>query len=370
MRLATRVFALTHEPVIEGDGYNRLGHLVPALDRRLHVAGYATPDVSRAVDLALKARHVHPDRIAWRERAWVNTVRFERRGDAAEAELARHAGEYDAILQVQAMFGLGSRPAPYAVYTDNVLALTRRHYPESSRLTESQARRFMEMEAEHCRGAAALFPWSEFVGRSMVEDYGCDPARVFVIPAAPKYAPLPLEGRRWGSHAALFVGFDFERKGGLELLAAWPRVRRELPEARLRIVGPPKQRWSLPAGVEWIGSLDDGDRLARLYSESDVLAMPARYEAWGFTFQEAMAHGTACLSGDVGAQPELVREGISGRNVPVGDVDALVEALVAVLTDASLAEALGRGGWNQVREAATWDVVAERMAPRLAAIAA
>ena len=97
--------------------------------------------------------------------------------------------------------------------------------------------------------------------------------------------------------------------------------------------------------------------------------MPARYEAWGFTFQEAMAHGTASLSGNVGAQPELVREGDSGRNVRVGDVDALAEALIGVLSDASLAEALGRGGWKQIRETATWDVVAERMAPRLAAIA-
>ena len=143
MRLATRVFVLSHEPVPESDTDSRFAGLIPSLDRRLHIAGRATPEVSRAVDLALKARHVHPDRIAWRERAWVNAVRFERRGRGAETELARHAGEYDAILQVQAMFGLGSRPAPYAIYTDNVLALTRRHYPELSRLTEAQARRFM-----------------------------------------------------------------------------------------------------------------------------------------------------------------------------------------------------------------------------------
>ena len=209
MKLATRVFALTHEPVLEGGGYNRLGHLMPALDRRLHLTGYASPGVSRAVDLGLKVRHVHPDRIAWRERAWVNAVRFERRGEAAEAELARHAGEYDAVLQVQAMFGLGRQPAPYAIYTDNVLALSRRHYPQNSRLSRSQAQKFIELEAEHCRGAAALFPWSEFVGRSMVEDYGCDPARICVIPAAPRYQPLSLESRSWGSGAALFVGFDF-----------------------------------------------------------------------------------------------------------------------------------------------------------------
>jgi glycosyltransferase involved in cell wall biosynthesis len=369
MRLPTRVFAVTHEPIAGTGGHSRFAPLVAALDRCLHVVGDATPEVSRAVDLALKVRHVHPDRIAWRERTWVNPVRFRRRGEAVEAVLARHAGEYDAILQVQAMFNLGRSPAPYAIYTDNTLVLTRRHYPEASRLTESQARQFMELEAEHCRGASALFPWSEFVARSMVDDYGCDPDRVFVIPAGPRYPPPSLEGRSWGGRAALFVGFDFERKGGRELLAAWPRVRSEVPGATLRVVGPGKHPRQLPEGVEWIGPLHDAETVARLFSESDVFAMPAHFEAWGFVFQEAMAHGTACLSGDVGAQPELVREGVSGRNVRSGDVEAIADALIAILSDPALAEALGRGGWNQVRESATWDLVAERMAPRLASIA-
>lgn len=365
-RLPTRVFGLTHEPVVENGRHSRLGNLFPALDRRLHVAGYATPEIGRAADLWLKARHVHRDRVAWRERAWLNATRFGLRTRAAERALADHAGEYDVILEVQTMFGPGADPpAPYAVYTDNVLAVTRRHYPDWSRLSAAEARRVMELEAATCRGAALLLPWSEVVARALVEEYGCDPARVEVLPAASRFPAAPLEQREWGSRAALFVGFEFERKGGPELLEAWPLVRREVPDAVLRIVGPERPAGVLPDGVEWIGPVADSARLTELYSRSDVFAMPSRFDPWGLVFLEAMARGTACVSGDSGAQPELVRDGVSGFNAKVGDPASIAGAVVPLLADPELAEAVGRRGWQQVRDGATWDTIAARMAPRL-----
>lgn len=366
-----RVFALAHEAITANGRYTRHGILMPSLERYVDLVGHASPEVGPVADILLKARYVHPDRIAWRERAWVNATRFRLRGRIAAAELARHAGQFDVILQLQTMFDLGARPpAPFAVFTDNVLALSERHYPGSTKLTGREARRFMALEAAHCRAAAALFPRSEFLARSMVEDYGCDPGRITIVPAAPKYDPVPLEGRSWGSRRALFVGYDFARKGGPELLAAWPSVRRRVPGATLRVVGPPKAEWPIPEGVEWLGRLRDDDALAELYLTSDVFVMPSRYEPWGLTFQEAMAHGTACVSGDFGAQPEVVRDGVSGLNVPTPDPTALAEALVAILADEDLAERLGRGGWAQIDEHQTWDRVAARIASRLAEIAA
>jgi glycosyltransferase involved in cell wall biosynthesis len=47
-----------------------------------------------------------------------------------------------------------------------------------------------------------------------------------------------LEGKRYDSQVALFVGIDFERKGGPVLLRAWRAVRAPLPDAELWVVGP------------------------------------------------------------------------------------------------------------------------------------
>lgn len=366
-----RVFTVTHEPIVVDGRPSRHGVLIPALERYVDIVGHATPEVGGIADLLLKARYAHPDRIAWRERAWVNSTRFRLRGRIAASELERRSSEFDAILQLQTMFGLGPRPpAPFAVFTDNILALSERHYPGSSKLSPRQARRFMALEATHCRAAAALFPRSEFLARSMVEDYGCDPRRITVVPAAPKFDPVSLQDRRWGSRRALFVGYDFARKGGAELLAAWPSVRRRVPDAELWVVGPSTPREPLPGGVKWLGRVRDSGRLAELYLAADVFVMPSRYEPWGLAFQEAMAHGTACISGDFGAQPEVVRHDVSGLNVPLDEPGALAEALVATLGDTGLAERLGRGGWAQIAEVQNWDRSAALIAARLAEIAA
>ncbi len=340
--------------------------LVPALERQVDLVGTATPEVGRFWDLALKLRYVNPDRIAWRERAWVNASRFRLRGRLAAAELARHAGEFDVVLQLQSMYDLGAHPpTPFSIFTDNIFALTDRHYRGSTRLSRREARRFMAVESAHCRAAAALFPRSEFLARSMVEDYGCDPGRITVVGAAPKYDPVDLSTRSWGTRRALFVGYDFVRKGGPDLLAAWPAVRAAVPDAMLTVVGPPAPAEPLPAGIVWRGKLRDDAELRLLYSEADAFVMPSRYEPWGLTFQEAMAHGTACVSADFGAQPEVVRDGEWGLNVPVGDSGALAEALIAILSDAALAERLGRAGRAQIAEAWTWGHVAGRIVARL-----
>jgi glycosyltransferase involved in cell wall biosynthesis len=343
---------------------------MPALERQVELVGTATPEVGRLWDLALKLRYVNPDRIAWRERAWVNATRFRLRGRLAAAELARHQGQFDVILQLQSMYDLGPRPPkPFAIFTDNVFALTDRYYRDSTRLSRREAERFMAVEAAHCRAAAALFPRSEFLARSMIEDYGCDPARIVVVGAAPRYAPIDLASRTWGSRKALFVGYDFVRKGGPDLLAAWPRVRAALPDATLVVVGPPAPAGPLPEGVEWLGKVSDQATLRRLYTEADAFAMPSRYEPWGLAFQEAMAHGTAPISADFGAQPEVVRDGEWGRNVPSEDPEALAAALVEILGDAELAERLGRRGRERIAADQTWDRVAERIAARLTEIA-
>ena len=103
-----RVFALTHVAVTANGRYSRHGILMPSLERYVDLVGYASPEVGPVADILLKARYVHPDRIAWRERAWVNATRFGLRGRIAAAELARHAGQFDVILQLQTMFDLGA----------------------------------------------------------------------------------------------------------------------------------------------------------------------------------------------------------------------------------------------------------------------
>lgn len=105
------------------------------------------------------------------------------------------------------------------------------------------------------------------------------------------------------------------------------------------------------APVHLIGRVDD-EALAPLFGLGDVAAMVCRdrwfgleQEGFGIVFLEAAATGTATLAGDSGGASEAVADRETG--IVVGrpsDVQAVVDALDAMLCDASLREAFGRAG--------------------------
>src|SRR5439155_1086583 len=78
-----------------------------------------------------------------------------------------------------------------------------------------------EAEADILRHAAFVFPMSEFARKSIINDYGCDPQRTIAVGAgANMFSPSLPDTKRYSSRIALFVGTNFEIKGGEVLLEA------------------------------------------------------------------------------------------------------------------------------------------------------
>ena len=95
---------------------------------------------------------------------------------------------------------------------------------------------------------------------------------------------------------------------------------------------------SLNAPVRLLGNLDH-DTLCRYYAATDGLILPSRSEVWGFVLNEGMEFGLPLVVSEaVGAGPDLVQG--NGFIVPVGDVDALADALRRLL-DAATRQKLG-----------------------------
>ncbi|HEX8645848.1 MAG TPA: glycosyltransferase family 4 protein [Thermoleophilaceae bacterium] len=346
----------------------RFSGVCTGLERRGFPIAFVRPRLPAPARRGVRLLHPHPDPRVRRIRADLSSHTFEMTTRLAGRLLRAHDGEYDVILEVLTLFapGRGPRERPYVVYTDNILPLTLREYPPWAPLTSAQARRMVHLEGELCRRAAAVCCTSRRVAEAMVADYGCDPLRVGVVGAgANVLVPARLD-RGWDSRTALFVGYGFERKGGHVLLDAWPRVRERIDDARLVVVGPPRQSAPrLPAGVEWRGPVRDRDQLERLYDEAATFVMPSLFEPWGLVFLEAMGRGTASIGTRACAIPEMIRSGDNGVLVPPRDPDALASALVELLGDPARAEALGRRAHADVLDRWTWDHVAERVAPWL-----
>lgn len=150
------------------------------------------------------------------------------------------------------------------------------------------------------------------------------------------------------------------------LLRAFAKVRMQVPEAVLAIVGDGPLRSALEAQTEQAGLSDAvrflGDRhdVPRLLTGMDVFALSSASEGYSIALLEACAAGLPIVATDVGGNREIVRDGINGRLVPAADVAALATALIALLRGGDEAGRMGRAGHTWAQAEASFRTMAER----------
>jgi glycosyltransferase involved in cell wall biosynthesis len=195
--------------------------------------------------------------------------------------------------------------------------------------------------------------------------WGADPAKLEVIPPGFPVQPVGTHAPG-GAFTFLFVGGDFERKGGFELVEAFAELSREQPQARLILAGTdPRERNPDRLVHSWIGQarrdrvldqLSDLERrglvrrttwidrnrlLSEIFPQADVFVMPSHAEGFGFTNVEAMSFGLPVITSTVGPGAEIVDDGRTGLLVAAGDVGGLRAAMTRLAQDPATAAKLG-----------------------------
>lgn len=364
-----RILGLTVERVspLPGQTSARVTGLYGALAHRFDVVGITRPALPSFDRYMNKLRNFHPEREAWVARSGLNPWVFKRRTEIAEQQLAKWHGRYDLIVQLHTLVspGVNLRQRAYVLHTDNTYALSERYYAPWAPLRGRERAERLHLERTTFQNAAFLFPRSEWLRRSMIEDYGCDPARVIRVGGGANFVAESIDEKRYDGQIALFVGGSFRRKGGFDLLRAWRIVQRRLPDAQLWIVGPERERKFAEAhpGVRWFGHISDRAALAELFAKASLFVLPSLFEPWGHVFLEAMGQGLPCIGTDHCAMPEIIQHGETGLLVPPSEPEPLAEALAALLLDPQQAERMGRLAYAQMQHGYTWDDVVDRMAP-------
>jgi glycosyltransferase involved in cell wall biosynthesis len=283
---------------------------------------------------------------------------------AIAARRLRAVGPLDGIVQLGAEHGLPSG-ARYVVSADMTLAQAIATHPVFSRLSEGTARAFAARQREIYRRAVAVAPWSHWAARSLGEDYGVDLASVHVVGAGRNHhvAPTP---RPWTTPRFLFVGREWERKGGPGVVAAFAAVRAAHPDARLDVVGehPPLDA----DGVTGHGPLRldvpaEARRVEALFAQATCFVMPSKVEPFGIAYAEAAAAGVPSIGSTVGGASTIIGDA-GGRLVPPDDGPAL-EAAMLELADPATARRMGEAALARAG-AFTWDAVSGRMLRALA----
>jgi N-acetyl-alpha-D-glucosaminyl L-malate synthase BshA len=138
----------------------------------------------------------------------------------------------------------------------------------------------------------------------------------------------------------------------LDVVKVFAQVAGAIP-AQLVLVGDGPDR----SAAEWlvhdlgihgrVHFLGKQDRVNELLPLADLMIMPSSLESFGLAALEAMACKVPAIATRVGGVPELIEDGVTGLLFPVGDVDAMAEAAIALLQD--------RTRFNAMREAARKD---------------
>ena len=149
---------------------------------------------------------------------------------------------------------------------------------------------------------------------------------------------VPRQGRVDGPFTFLTVSGLNEQKGIDVLLAAIAEFRSRGGNARFRIAGSGPLESQLRAQalslglsefVEWCGAVSRAD-LPDVFRSADAFVLPSRHESFGVAYIEALASGLPIIATRCGGPEDIVRD-VNGVLVPIDDVQALADAMCAMV---------------------------------------
>jgi phosphatidylinositol alpha-mannosyltransferase len=147
--------------------------------------------------------------------------------------------------------------------------------------------------------------------------------------------------------AIFFLGRHEERKGLDVLLAAFARLGADV---RCWVAGEGPDTGRLQAAyrddkrIEWLGRIDDAEKLARLRGATVFCAPSLHGESFGVVLLEAMAAGTPVVASALDGYRNVATNDVDAVLVPPGDVEALADALASLLGDPARRERLAAAG--------------------------
>jgi glycosyltransferase involved in cell wall biosynthesis len=213
----------------------------------------------------------------------------------------------------------------------------------------------------------------EFLSRHLVEDEHVPADRIelcyngldleqFRPFDSPRPAGLPPDALVIGIVCALRP-----EKGLSTLVQAFAAVRGLGPNLKLAIVGSGEMRDPLEAEARKLGIWDDcvfapaTKDVADWLRAIDIFVLPSLSEALSNSLMEAMACGCCAVASNVGGNPELVRDGVTGRLFQPRDAMGLSEILRTLVEDAPLRRRLAAAGEQRMRESFSIRKSADRM---------
>jgi glycosyltransferase involved in cell wall biosynthesis len=223
------------------------------------------------------------------------------------------------------------------------------------------------------RSDAAIYSsnWAANCARSLT-----DPDKIYILPLGSSLTEEATEEevafrarmkrrKRVNSCELLFVGVEWERKGGDTAIEAARLLNDSGIKTRLRVVGS-RPRTTPPDFVELLGFIPKSTpegiaQLSDLFRSADLFILPTKAEAAGIVFSEASSFGLPTVTYDTGGVSDYVRDGVNGVCLPESGTAADFAATVRALLDPKIYEDLSVRAFQEYRKRLNWATSVEKL---------
>jgi glycosyltransferase involved in cell wall biosynthesis len=260
---------------------------------------------------------------------------------------------------------------PIAFWTDATFAGMIDFYPEWSNLSKESIENGHQMEhsaLSRCR--LALYS-SEWAAQTAIDNYQVDSSKVKVVPFGANIehnrtledVKKSVTVRPSNSCNLLFLGVDWQRKGGEVALRVAKELNRQGLKTELTVAGcEPEIDGPIPDFLNVYGFISKSTasgkkQVNELIAGSHFLILPSKAECFGLALCEANAFGVPCLTTAVGGIPTIIKNDINGRAFSERDEPSkYCEYILSLMSDYPKYRQLAYSSFNEYKTRLNWNV--------------
>jgi len=283
-------------------------------------------------------------------------------------------GKFDVIVSPNSPDQVAylSTSVPIIYLRDTTFQLFVNYYPTFFGLSASAIQEGNEIERNAINNSARVIYSSDWAAESAIRFYGLKKERVSIIsfganllfnyPPSEELCNIPDRS----CCTLLFVGLDWQRKGGEIAYKTFIRLREDGIKCKLIIVGC-NPNLKMDDDVEVVPYLDknskpDLNRLLDIYARSHFIVLPTVADCTPIVFSEAAAFGIPVLTTDTGGNSSIIKEGVNGYLFPPGtNEQQYANRIKSILENTTLYQKLRNSSREQFEIKLSWEVWIQRL---------
>lgn len=263
---------------------------------------------------------------------------------------------YQFTFQTQSLFDASVEGIPHFVYTDHT-HLANLYYPQFDH-GKFFSKTWINLEKSIYSNACLNFTMSSNISRSLIEHYKIDSTKIKCVYAGNNVQEDEGYFNKYDNKNILFVGVNWERKGGPLLISAFKNVLKIHRNATLTVVGCSPDL-NMP-NCTVVGRIPLSE-VASYYKKASIFCLPTNLEPFGIVFLEASTYKLPIIGTNIGAIPDMVTDEQTGYLINPNDQDMLEKRLIELLDSPEKCKSFGEKGYRQNRKKYDWQMVSEEL---------